>query len=64
MSNLSATSTPSVVSYPSNRGGLEAIKLAEASGAAIAFGVNAEGVPIRATALELALSIRSLFRTR
>ncbi len=56
--------TPGAVSYTNARGALEALKLAESTGAAIAFGTNAEGAPIRVTALELTLAIRSLFRTR
>ena len=55
---------PTAVSYTTNRGALEALKLADATGAGIAFGVNADEVPIRATALELVMSIRALFRIR
>ena len=55
---------PTAISYTSSRGALEALKLADATGAVIAFGTNSQGLPIRATSIDLALAIRPLFRTR
>ena len=55
---------PTAVSYTTKRGAVAALEIADATGATIAFGLNGDGTPIRATALEVAMAIRSLIRTR
>lgn len=55
---------PTAVSYTTRRGAVAALEISEATGATIAFGLNSDGTPIRATALEVAMAVRSLIRTR
>lgn len=54
---------PAAVSYSNRIGAIGALRVADATGATIAFGVNTDGEPIRATALEIALAIRAQVRT-
>jgi hypothetical protein len=54
---------PTAVSYSNRLGAIGALRVADATGATIAFGVNGDGMPIRATALEIALAIRAQLRT-
>ncbi len=62
--DLAQIGEPTAVSYTTKRGAVAALEIGESTGATVAFGLNGDGIPIRATALEVGMAIRSLIRTR